>query len=375
MLLEGLVASGIFIPDTIMCFKNRPIRLKFNGDSYQIIHDAHVVSTFYNDKRRSLIQQIGAVDKRDDNNLELRLFPKPLAVEKSIGNLDEDPNPYTRVLNSDSLKDRTAQKLENDVVIQEFIISRNRQSKINYYRIVYESHKVEQSKRRPMKVYYIVQRSNHIDDPDFKEMNDRIQKDRRNQPCHEDGNLLKSKTSKKPPRGANFKVQMESLNKDIRDISPQRMAETTPAQQIRKLSGKPKFRLDFQSGKNNASFVMQDIQEISARSQAKVPMDKQSLEGFKNKKFRSNLDDQYLIQLENDNKSNIFQQNINHIKDQNIEVMIEGLVHFLHQIFTNIKIKLIVVDFIVDMHGKVWLTDVKHIKTVKFLKIEEKQQL
>ena len=52
--------------------------------------------------------------------------------------------------------------------------------------------------------------------------------------------------------------------------------------------------------------------------------------------------------------------------------MIEGLVQFLHQIYTNIKIKLIVVDFIVDMHGKVWLTDVKHIKTVKFLKIEEK---
>ena len=66
MLLDGLVASGICIPDTIMCFKNRPIRLKFNGDSYQIIHDVHVVSTFYNDKRSSLIHKIGAVDKRDD---------------------------------------------------------------------------------------------------------------------------------------------------------------------------------------------------------------------------------------------------------------------------------------------------------------------
>ena len=33
------------------------------------------------------------------------------------------------------------------------------------------------------------------------------------------------------------------------------------------------------------------------------------------------------------------------------------------------------VDFIVDLHGRVWLTDVKHIKTVKFLKIDEKDQL
>ena len=64
--------------------------------------------------------------------------------------------------------------IENDVIIQEFILSRNRQSKINYYRVIYESYKVEQSKRRPMKVFNIVQRSNHIDDPDFKEMNDRI---------------------------------------------------------------------------------------------------------------------------------------------------------------------------------------------------------
>ena len=158
MLLEGLLASGIFIPDTIMCFKNRPIRLKCNGNSYQIIQDAHVVSTFYNDVRRSLIQKIGAVEKRDDANLELRLFPKPLAIEKSIGNLYHDPNPYTRLLNSDGLKDRTTHKLENDVVIQEFILSRNRQSKINYYRVVYESYKVEQSKRRPMKVFNIVQR-------------------------------------------------------------------------------------------------------------------------------------------------------------------------------------------------------------------------
>lgn len=52
--------------------------------------------------------------------------------------------------------------------------------------------------------------------------------------------------------------------------------------------------------------------------------------------------------------------------------MLEGLLCFLHQIYTDMKIKLIVVDFIVDFRGKVWLTDVKHIKTVKFIKIEEK---
>lgn len=55
--------------------------------------------------------------------------------------------------------------------------------------------------------------------------------------------------------------------------------------------------------------------------------------------------------------------------------MIEGLLDFLHKVYTNIKIKLIVVDFVVDLQGKVWLTDVKHVKTVKFLRIEEKEQL
>ena len=77
----------------------------------------HLTSAFYNDMRRDLIAKIGAVEKRDDNNLELRLLNKPLAVEKSSGNLEDDPVPYTRVLNSESLKDSTTKKLENEVVI------------------------------------------------------------------------------------------------------------------------------------------------------------------------------------------------------------------------------------------------------------------
>jgi len=38
--------------------------------------------------------------------------------------------------------------------------------------------------------------------------------------------------------------------------------------------------------------------------------------------------------------------------------MIEGLIAFLQQIYPEIKIKQIVVDFMLDELGQVWLTDV-----------------
>lgn len=101
-----------------MNFDHQPLRLKLD-DKYSIHRDDHIVSSFYNDMRRELLAKIGAVEKRDDNNLELRLISKPMAVEKSNG---DEP----RILNTEALKQRSSEYFPNEMVIQEFILSRNR---------------------------------------------------------------------------------------------------------------------------------------------------------------------------------------------------------------------------------------------------------
>lgn len=127
-----------------------------------------------------------------------------------------------------------------------------------------------------------------------------------------------------------------------------------------------KFSLDFKKG---ASFVE------TASDSIPVASSREYHQKLKRSKLRNNLDDQYLILLGNDNKSNIYQQNITHISDKNIETMLEGLLAFLQQIYPTIKIKHMVCDFIVDLHGKVWLTDVKHIKCLKLYKISDQSQM
>jgi hypothetical protein len=57
--------------------------------------------------------------------------------------------------------------------------------------------------------------------------------------------------------------------------------------------------------------------------------------------FSNNLDTQYLIQLDIDNRCNVNLQNITTLgkNNRNIEDMIEGLITFLQSIYTGIKIK------------------------------------
>ena len=55
--------------------------------------------------------------------------------------------------------------------------------------------------------------------------------------------------------------------------------------------------------------------------------------------------------------------------------MIEGLIAFLQQIYPEIKIKQIVVDFMLDELGQVWLTDVQHIKTIKVIKLNQDEKI
>ena len=46
------------------------------------------------------------------------------------------------------------------MVVQEYIRSRNKEGKVNFYRVIYDSAKIDQTRRRPMQVFNIVQRAN-----------------------------------------------------------------------------------------------------------------------------------------------------------------------------------------------------------------------
>lgn len=76
-------------------------------------------------------------------------------------------NPTTKILNSDLLERRNLNASKTDFVVQEYISSRNKQGKINYHRVIFETQKVDQSRRRPMKVFNIVQRNAYKEDEDF----------------------------------------------------------------------------------------------------------------------------------------------------------------------------------------------------------------
>ena len=51
--------------------------------------------------------------------------------------------------------------------MQEFVRSHNKEGKTNYYRVIYENTKIDQSRRKPMQVYNVVKRKFYPVDPDF----------------------------------------------------------------------------------------------------------------------------------------------------------------------------------------------------------------
>ena len=53
--------------------------------------------------------------------------------------------------------------------------------------------------------------------------------------------------------------------------------------------------------------------------------------------------------------------------------MLDALIQFLQSIYSDFKIKQIVCDFVTDLDGVVWLTDVKHIKTVRHINMASSQ--
>ena len=54
--------------------------------------------------------------------------------------------------------------------------------------------------------------------------------------------------------------------------------------------------------------------------------------------------------------------------------MICALIMFIQQVYKSIRVKSIVVDFIQDTNGQVWLTDVKRISTIQAVKFSRLTQ-
>jgi len=52
--------------------------------------------------------------------------------------------------------------------------------------------------------------------------------------------------------------------------------------------------------------------------------------------------------------------------------VIEGIINFIQAIFPIVKVKHIVVDLLKDTNNKVWVTDIKHFKLIKFLSFSAK---
>ena len=55
------------------------------------------------------------------------------------------------------------------------------------------------------------------------------------------------------------------------------------------------------------------------------------------------------------------------LSNRSIEDILDALIQFLQSIYSDFKVKQIVCDFIIDTDGVVWLTDVKHLKTVRHI--------
>lgn len=118
-LLDELLANHVLIPDTLIQYEgvegSTRIKLDPGLAKYVISQGEHVKSVYYNQRRKIILELMGLTSALDDENLDILLLSKPIAVEKNIGT--DDTKPVTKVLNAESLKVSALKDSEGDKII------------------------------------------------------------------------------------------------------------------------------------------------------------------------------------------------------------------------------------------------------------------
>ena len=118
-LLDELLANHVLIPDTLIQYEgvegSTRIKLDPGLAKYVISQGEHVKSVYYNQRRKIILELMGLTSALDDENLDMLLLSKPIAVEKNIGT--DDTKPVTKVLNAESLKVSALKDSEGDKII------------------------------------------------------------------------------------------------------------------------------------------------------------------------------------------------------------------------------------------------------------------
>lgn len=119
MLLYQLLQNKVLIPDTLISFRDVEVHTRVHFDpkvsNYVITQGEHVTSSFYNSRRRQILELTGQLGSPEDQDHGLN--NKPMAIEKNMAETNIHKPDFIKVLNSENLKQRALKDFGGDMII------------------------------------------------------------------------------------------------------------------------------------------------------------------------------------------------------------------------------------------------------------------